>query len=174
MLPTSRTTGHLLYAKGSPSPSSCSWAEAWQRGSAHSQCHTSWGLVEPGFVKRLGNRSWRSLGRGWRDLCLHSISQTFLLGLGLFFLLLHCLVSLSQAAMGSSPFTRSVSKERPNFPRGEAPTCCHPSCSHWLQQEIAMLRSAGAQAIVLLPTTTACAASRRCRRCRARFCTNPG
>lgn len=107
-------------------------------------------------------------------ICAFTASQTFLLGLGLFFLLLHCLVSLSQAAMGRSPFTRSVSKERPNFPRGEAPTCCHPSCSHWLQQERATLRSAGAQAMVLLPTTTACAASRKCRRCRARFCTNLG
>lgn len=60
------------------------------------------------------------------------------------------------------------------FPRGEATTCCHPSCSHWLQQERAMLRSTGVQAMVLLPTTAACAASRRCRRCRAKFCTNLG
>lgn len=52
VLPTSRTFGHLLYAKGSPSPSSCSQAGAWQKGSGYSHCHISGGLVELGFVKR--------------------------------------------------------------------------------------------------------------------------
>lgn len=60
------------------------------------------------------------------------------------------------------------------FPRGEAPMCCCPSCSLWLHRDRTTLRCTGAQAMFLLPTTTACAASTRCRRYRARFCTNLG
>lgn len=55
------------------------------------------------------------------------------------------------------------------FPREEASMCCCLACSLWLQRERATLRSTGAQDMILLPTTTARAASRRCRRCRAKF-----
>lgn len=128
-----------------------------------------WGLVEPGFVKRGGHRYWKSLERGRRDLCLDSIPQTFLLCLGLFFLLLH-LGPCPKQQWGCPHLQEVLVWKHQTFPHGEAPVCCHPSCSRWLQQERAMLRTTGAQAIVLLPTT----AARRCRRCRAKFYTNLG
>lgn len=163
MLPTPRTAGHLLYAKGCQEPGKGAWdiADAIRVG------HHCWSLV---LSTDEGTDAGDPLGEGRRDLtaslrhscCAWGFSSSSIW------------VSLPQAPMGRSPFTRSVSKERPNISRWGSTHVLSPLLQLWLQQDRATLRSAGAQAMVLLPTTTACAASTRCRRCRARFCTNLG
>lgn len=168
VFPTSRTTEHLFYATGSPSPSSCSQAGKGASDIADAiQVGIWWSLV---LSKDEGTDAEDLLG-GRREPSQHPPNIPAVLEA---FLPPPSGSPCPKQQWGDPHLQAVLVRKDQMFPRGEAPMCCYPSCSHWLQWDRDTLRSTGAQAMVLLPTTTACAASRRCRRCRARFCTNLG
>lgn len=97
--------------KGPPSPGSCSQAGAWQRGSGHSRCQLGvwWSLVLSKDESTIAGDPLGEVGGiyAFTASLKHSCCAWGFSFFSIWF-------SLSQAAMGRSPFTCRVSKERPN------------------------------------------------------------
>lgn len=93
VLPTSRTTGHL-YAKGSPEPQLLLTGRSLAKGLRTQPVPYKWGFGGAWFCQKMRAQM---LEIPWD---LHSNPQTFLLCLGLFFLLHLCLPVPSSGGEG--------------------------------------------------------------------------
>lgn len=166
MLPTSRTTGHL-YTKGSPEPQLLLIGRSLAKGLRTQPVPYKWRFGGAWFCQKMRAQMMEIPWERQEGSVPSQHPSNIPAVLGAF---LPPSVSPCPEQQRGGPHLHAVLVRKDQmFPPREATTCCRPSCSLWLQRERAVLRSTGAQAMVLLPTTTACAASRRCRRCRARF-----
>lgn len=131
VLPTSRTTGHLLYAKGSPKPQLLLTRRSLAEGLGTQPVPYKWGFSGAWFCQKMRAQM---LEIPW-ERQEGSVPSQHPSNIPAFLPSSPSGSPCPKQQWGGPHLQAVLVRKDQTFPRGEAPRCCRPSCSHWLQRE---------------------------------------